>query len=687
MIEWEVTESGLRVSDAGTAEMTLRSPDLSVDGDGDAIPRPTDETVGVAASELRLPVAVVRAAAESGDTQVELGGDTGPIDLPEGRLVVDVDAAVKTYLAVDGPATLRKTGGFDEVVLSLPSRTAITVGFRSRHEEPAGTITTPVTPEALATTFSHLHSSHKTTGPDRTYPTLRGHPPLVETGEELAVPTAVAAATPDSGIELVVPPALEQLFVLAPLAYYLQAEVSVEERLGPVVRAPAAGVEHELEAMPHLERAAARFLRKTFFLDCLVRNAGPYGTNLAEASLLDALDLDASALYEASPAERLATYVDVPHAALENRLPDWHLSTYVNPEPQHVPTLPFLLDDMSLVYLPRTSELDGSELVERSLDDFYRSGAGQVASVDIVKPELRGGRVHGWLAHGIPIDVFKSTPTAYRNRLDHARADDGSGALEVAVVLNDEEMYDEREDVTDLYRSRAEDLPLELTVESHLSAERLGRVFEADYDFVHYIGHCETDGLRCPDGYLSAASLDRVGAEVFFLNACGSFHEGMELVERGAVAGAITFSQVLNDHAVKVGSTFARLLVNGFGIERALRLARRRIMMGKDYAVVGDGTHRLTRSENRLPASAVLRELEPGSFLLTYDQFTATDAGAYYHPYVGDDDYAYLCGNESEFALDREDVLEFLGRAEMPVVYDGDVYWSNLLRERLVEDE
>jgi len=212
-------------------------------------------------------------------------------------------------------------------------------------------------------------------------------------------------------------------------------------------------------------------------------------------------------------------------------------------------------------------------------------------------------------------------------------------------------------------------------------------VFESDYDFVHYIGHCETDGLRCPDGYLSAADLDGVGAAVFFLNACGSFHEGMELVERGAVAGAITFSQVLNDHAVKVGSTFARLLVNGFGIERAMRLARRRIMMGKDYAVVGDGTHRLTRTENRLPASAVLQELDPGSFLLTYDQFTATDAGAYYHPYVGDDDYAYLCGNESEFALDRQEVLEFLGRAEMPVVYDGDVYWSDRLRERLVEEE
>jgi hypothetical protein len=682
MIEWEVTETGLRVFGAGAAEVHLRSPDLSVDGEGASLPRSTETALTVAASELTLPTDDVRVTDPAGTT-TPFDPDGDPLRLPDGDAVVDVDADVRLALGVDGPATLSSPAGAGATVLTLPTRTALTVGVRGPDARPEATITTPATPEGLATTFSHLHAAHATTGPERTLPEHRGHPPLVETGSELSVPASVAAATPDSGVELAVPPALDQLFVLAPLAYHLQAEVTVEERLGPVVRAPETGVEHELEAMPHLERAAARFLRKTFFLDCLVRTAGTPEANLAEASLLDALGLDADRLYDATPAERLATYVDVPYAALENRLPDWHLSAYVNPEPQHVPTLPFLLDDMALVYLPRTSELEGSELVERSLDDFYRSGAGQVASVDIVKPELRTGRIHGWLADGIPIDVFKSTPTAYGNRLDHADGDGGD--LEVAVVLNDEEMYDESDDVADIYRSRAEDLPMELGVERNLSTERLARVFESDADFVHYIGHCETDGLRCPDGYLSTASLDRVGTEVFFLNACGSFHEGMELVERGAVAGAITFSQVLNDHAVKVGSTFARLLVNGFGIERAMRLARRRIMMGKDYAVVGDGTHRLTGGDGHEPASAVLQELDDGGFLLTYDQFSAAQAGGTYRPDVESDGYAYLCGNESEFALDRDAVVEFLGRTAMPVVYDGDVYWSAELRATLAE--
>jgi len=73
--------------------------------------------------------------------------------------------------------------------------------------------------------------------------------------------------------------------------------------------------------MPDLERDVERLLRKTFFLDCLVRNAGPYATTLSELSLLEALEIDAETLYEASPQDRLATYLDVPYAAIKHRLP------------------------------------------------------------------------------------------------------------------------------------------------------------------------------------------------------------------------------------------------------------------------------------------------------------------------------------------------------------------------------
>jgi len=687
MIEWEVTETGLRILDANKSELAVTAREIAVSGSDAQLPRPVDETLACAAEELRFPVAVVFVSSVTGDRRHELANETGPLELPEGEYVVDVDAEIKTYLLFEGPATIRKTEDFEEVVVSFPDRREFVAGFRSRHERPAHTITTPATPDGLAATLSHLSAAHKTSTPDRTYPSLRGHPPLVETGDELDVPADVAARAPETGIELVAPPSLDHLFVLAPLAYYLQAAVTIEDRMAPLLRAPDAGVERELDPLPQLERSAARLLRKTFFLDSIVRNAGPFGTTLAEASILDALGLDDERLYAASPDDRLATYLDVPVSAIEHRLPDWHLTMYVAPEPQHVETLPFLLDRLALIARPKTSELQGGELVERTLDDFYRApstGPGAVASVDVVKPELRGGRNHGWLADGVPIDVFKSTPAAYHNRLAFLERDRYERGI--TVVLNDPDMGSEHADVEEIYRRRAREYPIDLSVERCLGVADLASVFESPTDFVHYIGHCEEDGLRCPDGSLSAATLDAVESETFFLNACGSFHEGMELVERGAVAGAVTFSGVLNEHAVRVGSAFARLLMHGFCIERALRLARRRIMMGKDYAVVGDGTHTLSQNESLLPTRVTLERVDgpdDDRFLLTYDQYTTKTTGAHYHPYVEGNDYAYLCGNESEFLLDRGEVVDFLRRSEVPVIYDGDFYWSDRLYREL----
>ncbi|WP_435333424.1 hypothetical protein [Haloarchaeobius sp. TZWWS8] len=686
MIEWEERQDELRVVDPGTAELTLSAPRFSVVGGETTLPRPVDTTLDCSVRELRFPICVVYATSLTSDETFRFENDVDRLELPADEYVVDLDARIKTYLLVEGPVTLSRTGDFEEVVVSFPPSTVVTLGFRSRSDHPPGTLTVPPTPRGVATALSHLSSAHRTDGPNRTYPTLRGHPPLVETGDAVEIPDAIARATPDVGIELLVPPSFPELFVTAPLAYYLQADVEVVDSLdAPMLCAPGAGIRHDLGSLPALERTAAALLRKVFFLDCLVRNAGPYGTALAEQNLLHALDLDADRLYHGSPVDRLETYLSVPQAAIEHRLPDWHLSMYVDPEPSMVQTLPFLLDSLALVYPPRTSELEGAELVKRSLDDFYRGGSrkgpGQVASVDVVKPELRGGRVHGWLADGVPIDVFKSTPVAYQNRL--AFLDHGRETARVTVVLNDSEMDTEQADVAAIYHERSEDLPLSVDVRDDLSTAELARVFEADNDFVHYIGHCEEAGLRCPDGYLSTRSLAKCNTQTFFLNACGSFHEGMGLVERGAVTGGVTFTQVLNDHAVKVGSAFARLLIHGFSFERALRIARRRIMMGKDYAVVGDGTHALAQTTNRIPTTAEVRLLDEDRYHLSFDQFSLQHAGSYYQPYVDENEFSYLCGNQSEFVLSRTSLVDFLERADSCVIYDGEFYWSDDLAARL----
>jgi hypothetical protein len=692
MIEWASAGDTLHVVDADNAELSVHGSGLAVSDTGQEISRPVDDTVTVTTDELRFPHAVVYAFALGSNDRHELDPGGEALSLSPSEYVVDIDTGIKSYLRFSGAATIERTDGFESIIVSFPERTRVVIGFRSRHELPAGTITVPDSPSDVATALTHLSSAHKTASPDRTYPTLRGHPPLLELGDELDVPDEIEAAVDDTGIELVVPPNYESLYVVAPLAYYLGARVRTARgasriAVQPRLRIPDRGIETRLPPLPQFERAVERLLRKTFFLDCLVRNAGPYGTTLAEASLLDALDLDRETLYETPLAGRVATYLDVPYEAIQHRLPEWHLATYVSPEAEMVETLSFLLDRMSLLCTPRTSKLEGRELIERSLADFYRGGSdgriahsGQVASVNIVKPELRDARAHGWLADGVPIDVFKSTPSAYHNRLRHL--EDPSESTSIRVVLNDPEMAGEHDDVEAIYRRRSDEVTMDVGVADGLSVAELARVFESEYDFVHYIGHCETDGLRCTDGFLSASNLDRCSAQTFFLNACGSFYEGMELIEKGSVAGGVTFRKVLNDHAVKVGSTFAKLLVHGFSIERALGLARRRIMMGKDYAVVGDGTHSLTQSDSRLPTTATLEELGDSRYLLTFDCYSTRATGSYYFPHAETNEYASLCGNESSLTLTESELVSLLKNTDASVIYGGDIYWSKELWPR-----
>ncbi|QLG47583.1 hypothetical protein [Natrinema halophilum] len=711
MIEWVVEGDTLYVTDADNAELAVEGDEFDIEDSDVDIPRAVDDTLVVTTNELRFPHAVVYAFSLGLEDQYELDPSGEPLSLSPGEYVVDVDTDIKAYLRFSGGATIEKTDDYEEIIVSFPTRTRVVLGVRCRHEFPAGTITVPDRPSAMADAITHMTASHKTNGPDRSYPTLRGHPSLLEHGDVLDIPDCISADVPDNGPELIVPPDYESLFVTAPLAYYLQTTVrTTDDELGnrpgsapdgPRLRLPDRGIDEPLSTMPDLERDVERLLRKTLFLDCLVRNAGPYGTNLSELSLLKALDLDAETLYNATPQDRLATYLDVPFAAIKHRLPDWHLSTYVKPTYDSIETLPFLLDRMSMIYTPRTSKLEGRELVERSLEDFYRGpgsdspdetdplsnsgrATGQVASVDIVKPELRTGRTHGWLAEDVPIDVFKSAPEAYHNRLDFLER--ASDSTSICVVLNDPEMAGEHDHVADIYRQRSEEVSIDVTVEESLETAALARVFESDHDFVHYIGHCETDGLCCPDGTLSASSLDHCNVQTFFLNACGSFYEGKKLIEKGSVAGAVTFTKVLNDHAIKVGSTFAKLLVHGFSIERAMGLARRRIMMGKDYAVVGDGTHSLTQGKSRLPTTATLEELDGDGderqYLLTFDCYSTRVTGSYYFPHTETNEYAYLCGNESSFTLSETELATMLKETEASVIYDGDLYWSKELWSR-----
>ena len=512
----------------------------------------------------------------------------------------------------------------------------------------------PLSHEGVATAVTHAASAGPTTGPERSDPSNREHPPLVTFGEE-RIPSAVADRLPETGIELRVPADYGALYTTAPLAYYLGATVAVDGDASEARLTTTAGIDHRLPADDGLAARAGRLLRTVFHLDCLARD-----TDRVTSPAVPEVDLESYA--DRPIAGRLATVLrDVPDG-FEGRLPEWQLSTYVAPDPYNARALPHLLDAMSLIHPPSATELDGKGLLKRSLDDFFR---GEVATANRLDPDLGPGHAHAWLADGIPITASKTTVRAYENRLRHRVGSRDS--LRIDVVVNDPEMRSETE-VARIYRRRAAELPVEVTVHESLTRAELRRVFESSTDFVHYVGHCEVDGLRCPDGHLAARTVD-VGARTFFLNACGSYAEGLALVENGAVAGGVTLTRVLDGQASTVGTGFARLLVHGVGFERALSLARRQIMMGSDYAVVGDGTYGLTPPREHPAVCHVSGG--PDRFDVRWEVVDARATGrTYVSPFTGED---RPYGTVDEARLSADELRSFLSGREVPVVFDGTV--------------
>jgi len=687
----ETTDEGLRAVDAAKNSLAVRTdgwsaaPDGPSLGDGmralglgDASP---DALLTGTVTRLDFPPVYAPVRNVHTGEVFDVGSGTGPLSVPEGSYVVHVESRVDAYVRFDGAATLEKPR-YERLHLTFPEETTVSIGFLAAVEEDAATITVPETPAGVAEALSAFPAGHRTATADRSFATMRGRPPRVEFGDAVSIPDSVRDRRVDAGVRVVVPADLRCLFTVAPFAHYVGARVVAESGADPSLEVD--GETHELPEFPAFQSEVGSLLERAFYLDCLVRDAGPYGSGLSIVSVLDDLGLDAEALYAASPAERLSAYLATPFERVADRFPEWHLSMAVDPRYDHVPTLSHLLANVPHVTVAEATSLRETEWLDTSLGDFYRSDAGDVASVELLRPELGPGCTHGWLADGVPIDAFKTLPAAYENRARYIGSDGESTS--VVAVLNDGEMREEHAEAAEHYRERAEALELDISLREHLTVEELATVFESGTDLLHYVGHCERDGLRCADGYLSASSLSESNAQTFFLNACGSYREGIELIRKGSVAGGVTFNEVLDGQAATVGTMFARLMVNGYCVERALGRSRRRILTGKDYAVVGDGTHVLTQSEDLIGAEIELSRTDDDRFRVGVSMGAPWTAGGFFRPYLQRSDETHLAGSTVEYEVDRAELLEFLSYADNAVLYEGDLHWSDALADRLATD-
>ena len=666
--------------------------------DPDAFRFPADAAVTLRTDRLDLET-VVSVCVRDGDgemlAQAEHFADQ---TFPAGTYSVELFAPVKLYLRVS--SSLRVVSDATKTSLEFGEETDVLVGARSHHKRPAATVRTTDRPRDAMRAVSLLGSALKTTSVERSYPTLRGHPPLIERGDRFIAPEGLER--PETGVTLELPETRKHVYVAAPLAYYLGAEVV--PRSTPRVVTDE-GFVHELDGPGGFETAVERTLKQTFFLDCLTRTEGYYEVDLHERRVLEPdLGLDFADLYDRSIGEQLDAYLDVPYERIEPHIPDWKLTAHVTPTTSNVELLPFVANDLAVVMTPQTKPTTGSALQSSAVADFVRRGASPSAapappsegtftrsastrSTDTrsqesasarrtyVQPTETDSLEQAWLGPGIPIGASKASLQAYRNRLSRAPID---GDIGITVICNDPKMAEERDAVETVYGSRDE-LPFEVNTHYELSVEELRSVLAEKTEFLHYIGHIDEDGFQCPDGALDVETIDELGVDSFLLNACQSYEQGMELIERGAIAGIVTLNDVVNSGAVDIGRSLARLLNYGFPIRISLEIAKHESYIGSDYIVVGDGSFSVAQVQAMLPNMCKLRKNNE-TIDLEYITYPAAEfgLGSLVSPYLPTINEHYLSsGRIDTFELTHRELKDFLSLETIPIEIDRELHWSD----------
>lgn len=666
MVDVELSDSSLRAVDRAG-----RSLSIDVVGwDDSADPKPVpiegmDAVVAGRATALSFGDHLVEVGDGDAENFEKFAEEKGERSIPDGSHFLKIQHQLIAYIAFDASATLERSAD-GSVRLAFEHPTPVTVSYWSLVDYPEATVTVEPTASGLATALTALSSAHIVNGPERTLPGWRDYPPLVEFGAETDVPDAVADAIPDTGIELAIPDEFAYGVAATSLAYHLAADVVVENRDAPVLRAPAANVHHEFSPLPAFQLEANAVFERVFYTDCLVNSETGVGNlDLAEAAFLDELDLNATALSDGSPADRLAAYLDAPYETVSDRLPRRTHVAFVRPDREFARALPHLCHYQARVYLD-------------SGFDAVRGGEATRTVEGLANDDPMA--TSAWLADGVEPGTYAASPTAYENSLSSLEDGGTDDTIDVLVVANDRP---ETGDVVEsLYADSRQLLDVSVRRRNHLTTGELVDAFASTDGLVHVVGTRVDGAIDCADGALAPEDVPDVGARVVVLdlhgedgpvsNATGAA-TGRALVDAGAVAGVVRTGSL--DPAP--GTAFVRLLAEGFGLELSRRLVDRYVDGTLEGIVFGDGTHTLQADDslNSIP----LHVTPNGDTTFTVTGHTGgPTAGLFWHPDVPGVS-SRLLSNGLAFELSSTETARLLDDEDYLVIYEDELHWSREL--------
>lgn len=637
---------------------------------------PVDNAVSIETDELVTPevgAVYARSLDSPSETQIwqKHGGRLG-----ERRHEIQVMSVTPIlYFRVSGPVTVPEDR--DQMRFQFESTQEVKIGARSCHEEPAATVQTTGDPHDVARAVSTFGSALKTLSPERSFPSLRGHPPLLEAGSELSIPDTVSP--PESDVVVEVPADLGSIYRVAPLAYYFGAtvECGAEPRI-------VAGDESVPLSTDDLEigHRIDRILQQALFLDCVVRTEGLYRLDLHERTgVEEMLPFDVETMYDAPLSERIIAYDDVPHHVVEPHLPQWPLRSTIAPEAEYVGHLPFVAYWLSSVRIPERPERGSLPPPPSELADFVRetpgrgkSGSGERRSPGTSDTGRPGSETltRTWIGEGVQTGAMKPHLEAMR---DVATCDTKTEEkITVAVVCTDREMLDETRD--GIYNLR-DNVEFDVSVYYDPSVADLRSVLHQDFDFFHYVGHVDEDGFRCTDGHLDAADLGHTDVDAFLLNACRSYDQGKALVDVGAKGGIVTVQTVFNHRATTFGREAGRFLNRGHSLESTLSLLGYGPLPTERYTVVGAPRYSLCQTKDGSDEIGVLRQ-SSGGYELVHIQYPATafDIGSVVTFSVTEGQEHHIASGEvASWTFSADEVGPILEDMGYPIVFDGEFYW------------
>ena len=608
-------------------------------------------------------------------------------DLDGSTQFIGMDGPMKIYCLIKGSGTIEV--GMTMTRLTFENLENIAIGVRSVHERPAGLITTPPDSNSMMKAVSSMTSALKTESPERSWPTLRGYPPLIELGDEFHADTL---GTPiDTGISIQVPPRLQHVFTIAPLAFYLGAKVSP----GKTPKIITESFTHEFNKGRKLEDDVAKILKHVFFLDCLVRTAGVYQYDLHELSVIeDELPWDIESVYDASLSTQLEQYLKIDFSTVQPHLPRWPMTAHIPPSPESAEILPFIVNELGIIRMPRGEryEIDTSIGTFTSIDkhgyhglargaetrsDTSTSPQNDFGKVTVVEPDIVGESIeHAWFGEHIPVGASKATVEGYRSQIHQGSK---GQSIDILVVCNDARMLDEHDVIDETYGNR-EVLSFDITSEFGVTTSEFSDLLvNGSFDFLHYIGHATNDGLRCSDGDLDVNSLDEVDLGVFFLNACHSYEQGLALSNCGAFGGVATVGDIINEHAVESGAAIARLLNLGIPLRGALEIVRERTVLGEQYLIVGDGSTDIAQSDGGPPTIVTVKDNIGDEIDVRIRNYPTKEfqIGSLAMPKIDASENMHLLPlHDFQVKVQRSELESFFTLTKTPVIIDGTLHWN-----------